>query len=731
MALGIALSLSVASPTVRAQQACPGDLPPPAPLLPLDRDDAEVVVDASNADLSREGVSVMSGHVSLTRADQTLETDRLTLYHDRDEVAAEGSVRYSDRDLSLSADSATMDLAADTADLEQVDYELTAGFGRGTASGARMQGEGRTWLSDVTFTTCPRGNSDWQLSAKEMTLDHETGEGEARGLGLRFKGVPLLYLPWASFPLDDRRKSGFLFPSIGSSDDDGLDLAIPYYWNIAPNQDATLSPRWISDRGAMLQGEYRFLTSNSFGELDVQYMPDDDRFIDPVANSDDSHRAYASFRNVTRLGENWIADVDLRHVSDEQFFEDFGNSLTASSISFLRSRAELRTQGEWWRGALMLDAYQTLDRDITPAREPFDRLPRFYFEGTKPLGGSNLYLQIGAEAAAFDRDFGLEGNRVDLYPRLSWPIYRPAGYLLPTVGVRYTGYDLDRADNDSPSRTTPIATMEGGLVFERGLSNGRVQTLEPRIHYLYVPFEDQSDLPTFDTTELTFSFNQLFRSNRFTGADRQTDANQLSLALTTRIIDSSKGRQVLDASIGTIAYFRDQRVQLAGMPVQDQDTSPIVGEVNWRPTDFWRLALGVQWDPEDDELQQGLVDVRYSAGEGRIFNLAYRRRVGFVEQVDLSALWPLNEEWSVVGRYNYSLLDDQLLEGLLGFEYDSCCWAVRFMGRRFIRNQDGDARNGVYFELELKGLGSLGRSTERVLERAILGYQQQDNLFRN
>jgi LPS-assembly protein len=699
------------------EDLCPGDpLPPNLPADLIDRDGSEVVIDASRADVSRDDISVFSGEVVLTRADQTLKTQSLTVRHQQDQVTAEGGIEYSDRQLVLSAATADMDMGNDSTDLDQVEYGLRRGFGRGDAGKATLTGDSGSWLSDVTFTTCPRGNSDWVISARELTLDHQRGEGKAKGMKLRFKSVPLLYLPWASFPLDDRRRSGFLFPNIGSSDDDGLDLAIPYYWNIAPNMDATLTPRYISDRGEMLATEFRYQGARSRGEFDIQYLPDDDRL--------DTHRSYATWRHSNRFAPNWVADIDLRHVSDEQFFEDFGNSLQATSISFLRSSAEVRAEGDWWSAAVLMDAYETVDREIQPQQEPYNRLPRLYFDGTRPLGDSNLQLRLGAEVSAFDRDTGFQGNRLDLYPQLSWPMYRPAGYLLPSLGVRYTGYDLDQAIDDSPSRTTAIASLEGGLVFERSLSNGGIQTLEPRIYYLYVPFERQDDLPTFDTSELTFSFNQLFRSNRFTGADRQAEANQLSLAVTTRMLDG--GRQLFDASLGTIVYFQDQRVQLPGRPEQDADTSAVVGEFNWRPSDYWRFALGFQYDPEDDEADQGLMDLQYRGDQGQIFNLGYRRRIGRVEQVDLSFLWPVNDRWSLVGRYNYSLLDDTTLETLAGFEYDSCCWALRLMGRRYVRNQDGDKRTALYLEVELKGLGSLGRSTGQVLERAILGYRAKD-----
>jgi LPS-assembly protein len=709
--------------TASEVQSCPGDpLPTVVSASQAERENSDLEIDAGSVDLSKEGVSVLRGQVVLQRADQQLEADQVTLFREDDLVVAEGSVRFRDDQLGLSATDASMDLEAEQTALSQVEYKLRSSHARGTASTAQLDSENdQTHLTEVTFTTCPVGNKDWQFSAREMDLDHETGVGRARGLGLRFKNVPLLYLPYASFPLDDRRKSGVLFPRIGSSDDGGLDLALPVYWNIAPNQDATFTPRYLSDRGTMAQVEYRYLSENSFGILDLQYLPDDDQL--------NTHRSYSTFRSVSHLGPTWTADIDLRHVSDDQFFEDLGDSLATSSISYVRSRAELRAQGDWWQGQLMLDTYQTIDRDIRPDQEPYERLPRLNFTASRALGQSNLYFNLGAEAVDFSRDVGEQGSRVDLYPSIAYPVYRPAYFLMPSLGLRHTRYSLERSFDNSPTRTTGIASVEGGLFFEREMarSGNWLQTLEPRFYYLYVPFEGQGNLPRFDTADLTFSFNQLFRTNRFTGGDRQGDANQLSLALTTRLIDQDRGRPILDASIGTIVYFSDQKVQLNSSTAQQANTSPLVAEINYRPADAWRVSLGIQYDPEDNETDVGQVSVRHVAPSGRIINLAYRLRLGSVEQLDASFLLPLRENWKLIGRWNYSLLEDTSLEAMAGFEYESCCWAFRAMGRRYVRNQDGDKRNAIYFELELKGLGSLGRNTERLLERAILGYRGRND----
>ena len=711
-----ALSIIVAcslSGAVSAAPLCPAEpdfwLPWPAPAA------GQLDVAAAEVDLSDPQVAILRGDVVIRDAEQELSAGEVRYRRDIQRVETEDAVRYRTPELHLEAASARIDLDDDRGELADVTYRLKDG-GRGRAATVLLQDAEHTAMDAVSYTTCPLGQPDWVLRARSMTLDHESGRGVARGVALRFKDVPLFYLPYASFPIDDRRKSGFLYPGLGSSGDNGVDLQVPYYWNIAPNQDATITPRLISDRGAMLGLEYRYLLPRHYGEFTGEYLPDDD--------DTGTHRAFVQYRHIGRPSERLRLNVDFNHVSDEDYFEDFGDSLTATSRSFLRSFAELEAHGDWWRASLMADAYETVDEDITEEREPYNRLPRLLFTGLKPLG-EHLEFGLDAEAVTFDRDVGIEGTRVDVYPRLQAPIYRPAFYLTPSIGVRHTAYNLDRDSNDSPSRTTPIGSLEGGLFFERSLANGGVQTLEPRFHYLYVPFESQSDLPEFDTREVTFGFGQLFRTNRYTGADRQTDANQIGLALSTRLYDPTGRRQVLDASIGTIVYFRDQKVQLSGEPVTADDTSPLVAEMHYRPSDFWRYSLGIQFDPEDDEFDQTVVSMQHRIPGGRILNLAYRRRTDLVRQIDASFLYPVSDRWTLIGRANYSLLDDENLETLLGFQYESCCWALRSFARRYIRNQEGDQRTGIYLELELKGLASLGRRTGRLLERAILGYRSE------
>ena len=688
----------------------------------VERRDAPARASADAFDVSDRRLFVLEGEVLLERADQRLQAQRLRYDTGQETFTAEGPVRYQDRDLLLQAAHAEGDLSADRTSLAGLDYQLLSARGNGAADSAELAGE-TSALAGVTYSTCDPGQRSWELAARELDLDHAEGVGRARGATLRLGSVPVLYLPWLSFPIDERRRSGFLYPAIGHSEDTGIDLRIPYYLNLAPNYDATLTARILGRRGVMLGTEFRYLTPDHRGELEASWLPDDD------LTGDD--RGSLTFFHDGRLGPHWAVRANLNHVSDDRYFEDFGDSLAATSTSLLESRAGLYGRGRWWTASLQVQDWEVTDPFVDDLFEPFRRLPRALYETEVPLG---TWLRAGleAEAVAFDHEERPGGERVDLYPYLSAPVERAGWFLRPELGYRYTAYQLERAlaadfPDRSPDRGTSVLSLDTGLIFERPLrflGRPSLQTLEPRLYYLYVPYEDQSDLPVFDTQELTFGFAQLFRSNRFSGADRQTNANQATLAVSSRIYDEATGEERLALSAGQIRYFDPQRVQLPGRPVQDLDGSAYVLDADLRLSRRWSLGVSQQWDPEDEVTDLSALRAQYRFASGGVANLAYRYRRGSLEQLDGSWLLPVSARWRLVGRWNYSLRDEATIEAFAGVEYEGCCYALRVLGRHYIRNREGEKNNALYVELELKGLGSVGRRTGELLTRAILGYER-------
>ncbi len=657
---------------------------------------------------TREAPLRFSGDVRLARGDQLLETDELSYDRAAGIVELPGWLRYQDATVAMEAARARYDTTQASGDFSEVRYRIAGNAGAGHAREIRLLDPSNARVTGFDFTTCDVDDPDWQLKAGRVKLDFERNVGTAKHARLEFKGVPILYSPWLSFPLTDERKSGFLYPRAGTNSDNGLDISIPYYFNLRPNMDATLTPRWIAERGGMLGSEFRFLTLRQRGTATFEWLPDDDKA--------DRDRWFGRFDYRARLARRWSASLNANRASDDLYFIDLGSDLEDSAVQFLRSSGQIRGQGRHWTLSTLVDTFQVLDEDVPRSREPFSRLPRIEFAGDWPLQGG-LAIGLDAEAVYFDRSVGVTGGRFDLMPELSWRRLTPGYFIQPALALRATGYSLSGtgAGDDSPARVTPIASLDAGLVFERQTGAGRTQTLEPRLFYVYVPFREQDDLPSFDTSELTFGFARLFSTNRFTGPDRQSDANQITLALTSRLLDE-QGQSRLDLSVGQILFFEDQQVQLAGRVDDDRNFSIIVSEAIWRPGGPMVLAADLRWDPEETRTEVAGLSFRWQGQNRRQIQLGYRFRRNEIDQIDLRARFPVWENVHLITRYNYSFEESQNLEILGGIEYESCCWALNLTARHFVRDRESDTRTSFFLELHLKGLGSLGRRPYRLFD---------------
>jgi LPS-assembly protein len=716
----------------------------PAPALPPGAaiTDQPTDVDGDTLDGTDGEVLNLQGNVVLRRGDQVLATDKLSYDQAKETYTAEGSVRYQDGGMRLVAERASGDQSKDQHRLENIRYQLMSRRGNGGADSIEMTGStGRMTRSN--YSTCPPDGRMWELRAGEIEVDTAEGIGTARNATLRVGKVPVLYLPWFRFPVDDRRRTGLLYPTIGSSGRNGFDWRQPIYLNLAPNYDATLEPRLMTRRGLQLGGEFRYLTETGRGELDLAFLPSDDlarreRSDEiaegvPEANRRDDNRGFARFFGQQNFGPSWQARANVRWISDTRFLDDASGSIDGGAASFSGSDLGIYGRGRNWNAAVMADYWQLTDYTLRDSDLPFNRLPRGYVNWEQRFAGpfaAGLY----AEAVRFDHQEFAGGTRVDIKPSLSLPLEGDSWFITPSLAWRYTAYDLER-DPAQPlrdrriDRSVPIATLDAGLFFERHMQWGGesyLNTLEPRIFYFRAPYRDQSDIPLFDTRPLAFSWGQLFRDNRYAGGDRQADGNQLTLAVSTRFIRESDGRERLTASFGQIRYFDDSRTTVPGeSPIQESSSAWVV-DGSYAVNDRWTFGGSYQWDPKAGRRDLASLRTRYLIGDDGIVNLAYRYRRDLLEQADLSFLYPLNPSWSLVGRYYYSLRDKQLLEGIAGVQWESCCLAVRLVGRRYVRNRTGELNDAIQVEIELKGLGSAGPDTEGRLRRAILGYYRDD-----
>ena len=708
----------------------------------------------------------MDGHVYLTKGQQQLLADNLNFDQEHDTYTADGKVRYQDGAMRLTASRAKGDQTRDSHELEDIRYQLLSRRGNGTADRITMNGSVGA-LFGSTYSTCPPEERRWELRAKEIDVDTAQGMGTAHHATLRVGKVPVLYLPWFRFPVDDRRRTGLLYPAISQSGRNGLDWRQPIYLNLAPNYDATLEPRLMSRRGLQLGGEFRYMTSTSRGVLDGAFLPND-RLTDreharelaahiPADNQRKSNRGYLRFDGSQDFGPHWQARTHLGWISDTRWSDDSSSHLNGAAASFVTSDIGLYGRGHNWEATIMADHWQLADFTLRDGNLPFDRLPRGQVRWEQAF--SNVFtVGTDAEVVRFSHPQFTGGTRLDVHPYVSLPLEGASWFVKPTLAWRYTTYGLSgsareravtealrtgqdpsnptvlnplmqRFRNSNPSRSLPIGTLDAGLFFDRHTTlggNDYLNTFEPRIFYFNAPYRDQAGIPLFDTRPLTFGWGQLFRDNRYSGPDRQADGNQLTLAASTRLIRESDGMEKFSASLGQIRYFRDSRVVVPGESGIERGKSAWVADANYAPNDRWSIGASYQFDPKAGHRDLASIRARYLVGDTGIVNLGYRYRRGLLEQADVSFLYPLNPNWSLVGRYYYSIRDRQLLEGIAGVQWESCCVAVRLVGRRYLRNRGEELANAIQLEIELKGLGSAGADTEGRLRRAILGYYRED-----
>ena len=660
----------------------------------------------------------LKGRVKVKSKDQTLRADQVIYNQKAQRVDTSGNIILITKDTVIKGTAGYKILNKDQAEVRNAEFYSASRNARGSAKQANIDNASQTRFKKVLYTTCKETKQVWALKAGSLKLDKNKGTGVAKNVTIKLGPVPVFYLPRISFPIDDRRKSGFLAPSLGYSERTGTDIKLPYYWNIAPNRDAVITPRNISDRGFQLAGEYRFLNTNSKGKIGFEFLPDDDQY-----NGD---RHVFSYQLNARLSRYWRSNINLNTASDADYYTDLGSSLSSSSATQLERRIDFSYIRTDWSFLTRFQNYQPL----SGVTESYQRLPQILLNGNFPVG-HRLTYHMRCEAVQFDHDLNVvTGTRLDLNPAISYKLLNHPGYFLTSkLGVRYTQYELDNTTGvTSIERNLPIFSLDGGLYLDKYFSwRGKpyLQTLEPRLYYLNVPHENQSNIPIFDSSLLDFDTNQLFRENRFSGADRQSDANQITLALTTRFISESTGIEKFSATLGQIYYFDNSLVTLPGGTNQTGNNSDAVAELKWRPTASQLLKVSTQWDPDATRTKTTLFGYQYKPNNRQILNVAYRFREDNIDQTDVSTRWKLTSRLNFVGRWNYSLRDNTTVEGLAGLEYSSCCWAMRLVARSYIRDINAEKENSIQLQIVLKGLSRIGDNIGTLLQQSIHGYEDK------
>ena len=706
-----------------------------APTRP-ERDSAKFL-EADRIDTAGNKDVVATGNVILRQRGVSIRADRLEYYDDDQKAVAIGNVKIDRDGDTASGPHAEYHLDDDSGDMTSPVFEFPKKDDRhiatrASAEHAYLEDERKSRLVNAEYTSCPVPRNDWVLRVSELDIDGGRNVGSAQHATVYYLGLPIMYMPFLTFPLDTKRKSGFLAPTLGTSGQSGFEVSVPYYWYIADNIDATVTPKLFTKRGVQLGGEFRYLEPKFTGQLDGEFLPHD-----RIAEID---RYFLGLHHVQRLWSGWSASVNAQKVSDDNYFRDLTTKIALTSQTNLPRDAILAYGNDTWTFAARALGYQTLQDPLRSVPIPYNILPQVLANGAK----QNVYgfdWQLTGEFSNFRHPVLANGERFILYPSISYPMRQSYGFIIPKVGYHYTRYKMDQNTQgfEDATRGLPIASLDSGLYFERGTSWGGkdyLQTLEPRLYYLYVPFKDQSQLPNFTTDEADFNFQRLFTENRFVGGDRIGDANQLTLAVTTRFVESDNGLERLTAGIGQSVYFRSPKVTL-GAPLAESKSSDIVGILSSQLTKAASVEAGWQYTPSLTRSEKVVVGGRYAPEPGSVFNAYYKyarqsddpndlTHPG-IQQVDLSTQWPILRNTTALARWDWSLKDRKIVEGLVGFEYNAGCWQLRAVAHRFITATQTYSTS-FQIQLELTGLTRIGINPFETLRQNISGYRRTDEI---
>ena len=731
-------------------------------------------------------VATLTGDVQVSKGYRQVRSDKAVVDQDAGSVLLESHVQYREPNTLLLAERIRINTESAEMQADNAVFVFHDSGVRGTAATFARSDGGEIYVDNATYTTCEPGNNTWRLKMGEIKIDAEGNFATARHVRVEVKDFPLLYLPWIRFPVNDKRTSGLLFPEFSFGDENGIDFAQPIYLNLAPNYDATITPRYLQERGAMVELELRHLGQSTETIVSGAHLwsddggddSDEDDDIDPITGkrpNEGEDRWLANIDHMGGQGYAWNTLIDYTKVSDTDYFQDLGaGSLEVSSRTHLRQRASVGYRLNHWDLDVSSVKYQTL---IDNRPRQYEQLPRINFDGDYYFEDSNLSLQLDHQYTVFDHadKTRVTGDRLRADYAVTWDKRWAWGYFRPSVKTKHLSYNLDDpllpGGDDNPSITVPVGDLDAGLYFERDttLIKNHTMTFEPRLYYLYSDYKDQSDHPDFDTSLLTFSYQQLFRDDRFSGNDRIGDAEQVTLGFTSRLYNS-QGIERLRASIGQIFYLEDRYVSLEPTFTKDfidaiddpdslatlegrdlansllSDDSDIAAELYARINNHWRFQSDILFNEESDKVNKGSVSLRYKNTNNALFNLSYRYTrenptlvfdqnglqevEEHIEQSDISAVLPLSDSWSLMGRWNYDFTNSRELEVFGGLEYNSCCWRVSVLARRWLDRDDDiflpeenlEYDQGIFFQIQLKGLAGTGSQVEGILSESIYGY---------
>lgn len=726
----IFVSFSLLSGIAQAQvQAC---------LVPLETFSAnekllpkQIQVKANRTEIQQDTVALFSGKVDILSDTAQIKANHARINKNKQQLQATGEVSYRSADILVNSEDVLLNTQSGQLKMQDTDYRLATLNGRGAAEQITLDTEEGIELSGVSYTTCPVGSEDWQIKASSITLGQGQPWGEARNTRFYIKGVPVLYLPYFAFPVAKVRQTGLLFPTISTSSSTGLTYEQPYYWNIAPNFDMTIAPRIMSNRGTQLKTEFRYMTNHHQGQLNLEYLANDR----DLGSNDD--RYFYRYSHSGKISENWQIHADINGLSDDNYIVDLGSDFYNRADTHLYQTLGLSYYSEQLDFMVNFRDFEVIgDHPSTYRALPEMKLN---YQTDKVLG---MEFRLNSELAYFDNKLNdaPRATRFHFAPSIAFPYQTTWGEFLAETSILSTYYRqeniADTTLEKEVSRTLGQARLYGALNFERDSSwfgKEVTQTLEPKIQYLYTSYKDQSNIGLYDTTRLLNNFEGLFRGQEFTGLDRISDNNQVTIGITSRILDKNN-REQFKVSFGQIFYLEENQVLAAS---KEDDRSALATELDWRIGSKWFAHSEIQVSTKTDKIERSSNSLQYQLGDQKLVQFTHRfvRDLSGekIDQFGITASWPLAKNWHWVGRWYKDLQQQRTIESYTGLQYESCCWSVRLVAQRHLSNRfdaaglqsTNEFESGINLDFTFKFSGSESRSGRRkMLEDGLFGYRQ-------
>lgn len=700
-------------------------------------------ISADKALYEASGTSTFDGHVVLQQGQQRITSDRLLYHHNSNTIELSGGVVFNNEGLLIVSEHAKHNANDETSELKDAEFLIFESSLNGHAKDISLS-ETQVNVKNGSLSSCPPGKEHWLLKSSELHLDQDKGWGYARNASLHLAQVPVMYTPYFTFPIDDRRKSGFLYPSIGNDSVNGVDIALPYYFNIAPNYDATLTPRVLNKRGQQIAGEFRYLNALGQGELRGDYLGQDE--LNPLY----SERKQALWQHQAQFQSYWYFNSNYLYLSDPDYLDDLDSFSGSTNLGYVERNATVDYFKQNVYFSMIAQDFQVLDT-IDELDQPYRLLPQINTGIGFPIKSTPLEISFSEQLSRFERDLDVSiiapvditngaistGLRNVFMPTMQAEFSDAAYFFKPAAALHMRNYSLEdyQALNQEEelSRSIAIYSLDSGLIFERALQieeSAFTQTLEPRIFLVKIPYKDQSDIPNFDSSTLSNNSDQLFRTRRYSGNDVVGDTEHASLALSSKLYDDEQSERA-DFTVGQIFYSEDRQIQLSPLEDPQAEQSPVFASAQLRLIPNWFFKQTVEWNSARNHLEQFASLISYKSDEHHIANLEYRYRPEdsaiAQEETRASVVWPLQYRWKALSYWNYDLNQDSTIELASGLEYENCCLVVRVLNQKWLRKISSstsyESTNKQSLELQLKGLGKLNNQISEYFSGKIPGYQ--------